>query len=391
MTHWLRRVIGPLIVVIVALAIIQVLRATAPEPEMVESQKTPIGVYVDRAVLVGASASITVFGEVRPRIEIELLSEVGGRISSVSPEFIEGGLIEAGDSILALEDDDYRVRVAEAKARVASNQLALDQAKADADVAKKQLINEPNPSDLALKIPQIRQAEASLEAAKVGLESAVTDLARTNITLPFDVRIAKTMVDEGQYLTPGRAVASVFSVDVAEVRLPLSDGDLSALGVPIGYRAGNDDGLKVTFSADVGGREQRWVGRLTRVDASIEATTRTVFATAEVNRPYDVVEGDMPMAPGLFVKAEVSGQALEDVLEIPAAGLRAGDRVFVMTEGDELSIKSVDVAYANTEYAYIRDGLLAGERVIVSPIRNPVTGMPLTAIESTDVSAAEAN
>ena len=62
-----------------------------------------------------------------------------------------------------------------------------------------------------------------------------------------------------------------------------------------------------------------------------------------------------------------------------------------MTEGDELSIKSVDVAYANTEYAYIRDGLLAGERVIVSPIRNPVTGMPLTAIESTDVSAAEAN
>ena len=336
------------------------------------------------------SASITVYGEVRPRVEIELLSEVGGRIKSVSPEFIEGGLVNAGEAILTLEDDDYRVRVAEARARVASNHLALEQAKADADVAKKQLANEPNPSELALKIPQIQQAEAALSAANVALESAETDLERTRITLPFDVRVAKTMVDEGQYLTPGRAVASVFSIDVAEIRLPLSDSDLSALGVPIGYQAA-DNGLAVTFSADVAGKEQSWQGSLARIDASIEAATRTVFATAEVRRPYEIDDGGMPMAPGLFVKATVNGRALNNVLEIPAAGLRAGDRVFVMTDSDDLQIKAVDVAYANTDYAYIRAGLSEGERIIVSPIRNPVTGMPLTAIETTDASMADAS
>lgn len=390
MTQMLRRVIGPVIVVIVMVAIVQFLRATAPEPEMVEAERSAIGVYIERASAVATEASITVYGEVRPRVEIELLSEVGGRITSVSPEFIEGGLVRAGDAILTLEDDDYRVRVAEARARVASNQLALDQAKADADVAEKQLLGEPNPSELALKIPQIRQAEAALAAANVALESAETDLARTRVTLPFDVRIANTMVDEGQYLTPGRALASVFSTDVAEVRLPLSDSDLAALGVPIGYQA-VDEGLGVTFSADVGGREQDWQGYLTRVDASIEAATRTVFATAEVRRPYEVVDGDMPMAPGLFVKATISGRALDNVLEIPAAGLRAGDRVFVMTDNDDLQIKSVDVAYANADYAYIRTGLTQGERVIVSPIRNPVTGMPLSAIESTDASIVDAS
>jgi RND family efflux transporter MFP subunit len=390
MTQMLRRVIGPVIVVIVMVAIVQFLRATAPEPEMVEAERSAIGVYIERASAVATEASITVYGEVRPRVEIELLSEVGGRIISVSPEFIEGGLVRAGDAILTLEDDDYRVRVAEARARVASNQLALEQAKADADVAEKQLLGEPNPSELALKIPQIRQAEAALAAANVALESAETDLARTRVTLPFDVRIANTMVDEGQYLTPGRALASVFSTDVAEVRLPLSDSDLAALGVPIGYQA-VDEGLRVTFSADVGGREQDWRGYLTRVDASIEAATRTVFATAEVRRPYEVVDGDMPLAPGLFVKATISGRALDNVLEIPAAGLRAGDRVFVMTDNDDLQIKSVDVAYANADYAYIRTGLTQGERVIVSPIRNPVAGMPLSAIESTDASIVDAS
>ena len=160
--------------------------------------------------------------------------------------------------------------------------------------------------------------------------------------------------------------------------------------MPIGYQA-VDEGLRVTFSADVGGREQDWRGYLTRVDASIEAATRTVFATAEVRRPYEVVDGDMPLAPGLFVKATISGRALDNVLEIPAAGLRAGDRVFVMTDNDDLQIKSVDVAYANADYAYIRTGLTQGERVIVSPIRNPVAGMPLSAIESTDASIVDAS
>lgn len=390
MTHMLQRVIGPVIVIGFMVVIVQFLRASAPEPEMVEAKRSPIGVYVERAKAVATSASITVYGEVRPRVEIELLSEVGGRIKSVSPEFIEGGLVNAGEAILTLEDDDYRVRVAEARARVASNHLALEQAKADADVAKKQLANEPNPSELALKIPQIQQAEAALSAANVALESAETDLERTRMTLPFDVRVAKTMVDEGQYLTPGRAVASVFSIDVAEVRLPLSDSDLSALGVPIGYQAA-DNGLAVNFSADLAGKEQSWQGSLMRVDASIEAATRTVFATAEVRRPYEIDDGGMPMAPGLFVKATVNGRALNNVLEISAAGLRAGDRVFVMTDSDDLQIKAVDVAYANTDYAYIRGGLSENERVIVSPIRNPVTGMPLTAIETTDGSMADAS
>ena len=233
MAQTLQRVIGPVIVIAFMAMIVQFLRATAPEPEMVEAKRSPIGVYVERAEAVATSASITVYGEVRPRVEIELLSEVGGRITWVSPEFIEGGLVNAGEAILTLEDDDYRVRVAEARARVASSHLALEQAKADADVAKKQLAGEPNPSELALKIPQIEQAEAALAAATVALESAETDLERTRINLPFDVRIAKTMVDEGQYLTPGRAVASVFSIDVAEVRLPLSDSDLSALGLSL--------------------------------------------------------------------------------------------------------------------------------------------------------------
>jgi len=280
-----------------------------------------------------------------------------------------------------IEPRDYIVAVSEAKARLAAREFELAQALADADVAKKQLANETNPSALALKLPQIAQARAALEAAEVGLERAESDLQRTEVSLPFDARITQTSVDEGQYLGLGRTIASVFSTDVAEVRLPFTDADIAALGVPIGYEAEEGEGLRVRLSADTAGATRQWLGRLVRLDASLDPRTRTTFGTVEVRNPFADSEGAMPMAPGLFVSAVIEGRSLSDVLAIPAAGLRAGGRVFIMNDDDLLEIRSVRVAHANSDIAYLSNGISEGDRVIVSPIRNPVPGMALSSIQ----------
>ena len=296
------------------------LNANAPEPEVGEPAANRIGVYVESAFRTEGNAEITVFGEVRPRVQIDVVSEVSGRIIKVSPHFIEGGSFRSGEALITVEDRDYALAVSEAKARVAGRKLELEQSLADADVAKRQLVNEANPSDLALKKPQIIQARSALEASELALERALSDLSRTQISVPFDARVTATAVDEGQYVSIGRTVASVFSTDKAEVRLPLSNADIAALGVPIGYEAEDDLGLSVELVADVGGATRRWAGRLVRLDASLDSRTRSTFGTVEVQSPFDVVEGEMPMAPGLFVAAQIRGRALTDVIAIPAAG-----------------------------------------------------------------------
>jgi RND family efflux transporter MFP subunit len=353
----------------------------APQPEVGDSETVRIGVYTEAAKRTAASAEVTVYGEVRPRVQIDVISEVAGRITAVSPSFAEGGSIPAGEPLITIEKRDYNVAVSEARARVAARELELAQALADADVAKKQLAKEKNPSDLALKLPQIAQARAALEAAEMSLERARSDLERTQITLPFDARITQTSVDEGQYLGLGRTIASVFSTDIAEVRLPFTDADIAALGVPIGYEALEGEGLRVRLTADVAGATRQWQGQLVRLDASLDARTRTTFGTVEVRNPFAESEGAIPMAPGLFVSANVSGRSLSDVLAIPAAGLRAGGRVFIMNDEDLLEIRSVRVAHATNEIAYLSSGISEGDRVIISPIRNPVPGMALSAIQ----------
>ena len=89
----------------------------------------------------------------------------------------------------------------------------------------------------------------------------------------------------------------------------------------------------------------------------------------------------MPLAPGLFVAATIAGRALTVVIAIPAAGLRAGGRVFTMNDQDLLEVRDVIVAHATSETVFLSRGLREGDRVVISPIRNPVRGMALSAIE----------
>lgn len=377
----LKRAAGPVVIVALTSLLVFALVRNAPEPGVGDPEIARIGVYIEKAKRTGASAEVTVFGEVRPRVQIDVISEVAGRITSVSPAFTEGGSIPAGQSLIAIEKRDYTVVVAEARAQVAARELELAQAIADADVAQRQLAKEESPSDLALKKPQILRARTALAAAQVALKRAESDLERTRVTLPFDARISATMVDEGQYLNLGKVIASVFSTDVAEVRLPLANKDLAALGVPIGYEAADYGGLRVRLSADVAGIARQWEGRLVRLDAALDPRTRTTFGTVEVERPFDISADGMPMAPGLFVAATIEGRSMTDVLAIPAAGLRAGGRVFIMNDDDLLEIRSVTVAHATDSLAFLSAGLSEGDRVIISPIRNPVPGMALTAIE----------
>lgn len=372
----------PLLVLSGGIGAFMVLNAAKPVPETVNEPPRPISVFVEPAEQATTQLRVETHGEVRSSIASDIVTQVGGRIIEVSPEFIEGGRFEANEVLFVVEDADYQSAVEQARSSLASAELELQQALADADVARKQLAGLKNPSPLALKKPQVAQARAAIEAAKANLRFAQTNLERTRISLPYKGRIATTRVDLGQFVSPGSIVGRAFSTDKVEIRLPLTDTQLGALGVPFGFTAPSGGGLPVDLSASIAGKHYRWTGRVTRLDASIDPETRVVYATAVVDNPYDIDPdvGGMPLAVGLFVDAVVSGQIVENAIRIPSDGLRAGDRVFVLSEQGALDIRDVSVIYQSPSYSVLSAGVEPGENIIVSAIRNPIQGMKLQAI-----------
>ncbi len=376
----LKRASVPFAILAGGIAIYVLLQATKPQPDSSVEIPRPTRVYTQAAIIASTQLSVDVQGEVRARIDTDIVAQVGGTIVAVSPEFIEGGRILPNTPLLSIEDTDYRSALNEAEARLAASQVELEQALADADVARKQLAGQKNPSPLALKKPQVARARAAIQAAEANTALAQTKLERTQISLPFMGRISSIAVNLGQFVSPGKVVGRAFGTDVVEVRLPLNDGQLAALGVPIGFSANTGEGLPVDLTATVGGEINHWVGRLNRLDAAIEPTTRTIFGTVEVIDPY---EGDgMPLAVGLYVDAKVSGRMVDNAISIPNSALRAGNQVFVIGESGLLEIRDIDLIHRNRERVVLASGVRAGEQVVVSAIRNPIPGMRLESIDA---------
>lgn len=389
----LKRAAWPVGVGVAGIAIYGLLQVSKPQPAPSVQPPRPISVEVVPAVRTTTRPTVVAFGEVRPGVRTQLVAQVGGKITAVAPAFIEGGQFEPGDILLTIEDTDYRAAVDERQARVAAAQVDLEQALADADVARKQLAGQKSPSPLALKKPQVARAESALKAAETALALAVTNLERTRISLPFAGRVESQAADLGQYVNAGKVLGSVFGTDIAEVRLALTTSQLSALGIPIGFDGGETGGLPTTLSASLGGDVHRWQGSLTRLDAAIDPTTRTVYGTVQVEDPYGMAQSTsgMPMAVGLYVDAEIEGRLVADGIQIAAEGLRAGDMIFVLDGEGLLDVRQVEVIHRSRHSALLASGVEAGEQVIVSAIRNPVRGMRLEAMDTETVADSVGN
>ena len=191
-----------------------------------------------------------------------------------------------------------------------------------------------------------------------------------------------TRVDIGQFIAPGTIIGRAFGTEVVEIRLSLNDAQLASLALPIGFTAKPGEGLPVALTARVAGQQQSWVGKLVRLDASIDPKTRLLYAIAEVSDPYgaNVSDKGMPLAVGLYVNAAIEGRELVDAVSIPSSALRAGGIVFLVTEAGRLEIRQVEVAHAGAQQIIIASGLDAGEQVVISAIRNPIKGMALAAL-----------
>ncbi|UTW46623.1 efflux RND transporter periplasmic adaptor subunit [bacterium SCSIO 12696] len=384
-------------VLAVSAVVVGGLNAFKPEPEKKDDSDRPLSAFVETVKFQPTVLQVQTRGEVQPRTEIDLISEVSGRIQEVSSQFVRGGAITPDTVLIRIDDADYRHAVTRAQARVTAAEVQILQREAEAQVAKTELKGKPH-TPLGLKIPQLKNAQAELLAAQADLRQAQENLARTRIRLPFNGRVLEKQAGIGEFVSAGTRLGKVFATDVAEVRLPLTDEQLALLNLPIGYQA-NNNGPEVRFEAELAGQNHQWYGRLVRIEATIDPQTRLIHGVAEVKAPYSPAsasQSGQPFAVGLFVSATIDSKTIEAHV-IPSAALHSGNTIYVI-ENDRLQIREIDVLSHLNNQVIVSDGLEAGERVVISPIKDPINGMLINPVDnlqpassSPDNSAAGSN
>ena len=374
------RALLPLVIVAAAAFAAVTMIMNRPPVETLTPVIEPPGVRVHEVTLQDARLSVTSQGTVQPRTESQLVPEIAGRVTWVAPSFAEGGFFEAGDVLVEIDPFDYEQALVSARSQLAQARLRLAQEEAEAEVAQREwdTLGRGDPRELALRKPQLEDARASVAAAEAGVERATRDLQRAEIVAPYAGRVRTKNVDIGQYVRVGDALATVYAVDVAEIRLPLPDDELAYLDLPLSYRGVQQQVRPlVTLHATFAGEAHAWDGLIVRTESEIDSVSRMVHAIAEVPDPYAPGPNPNrpPLAVGMYVEAEINGRTARDVAVLPRQALRGRDQVLVVTPDDRLSFRTIDVLRTSTESVIVRSGLQAGELVVISPLDTPTDGM----------------
>jgi len=381
----------PILVLFGAIAGFAAMGALKPKPEEKEDVVKAIPVLTAKAISDDVTLTVKAQGEVQPRTQINIVPQISGRVTYLSPKFIEGGKFSKGERLLAIEPAEFELRVVQARANVAQAETALARERSEADIARQDWADigrGGEATDLTLRKPQMAEVQAQLEAAKAQLAEAELQLTRTVIYAPFNGRVIQRNIDQGGFVSTGMVLGEVYAEDIMDVRLPLTHNELRQIGLTVGYHAGQSGGIPVILSGNVAGRYSEWSGHIMRTDSRFDSQSRVLYAYAEVHDPFGKgSDNGTPMAPGLFVEAAIEGEKLTDVVIIPRAALRGEDKIYRAKPDGTLTIETVTVMSSTRERAVLDGGINFGDAVITSPIRGVAEGMKIEVVKPGDAGA----
>lgn len=373
-----------LLTLLVAAGITSVIFSTEPVAQReTATRESPMLVNVVKVRSGTFRPTIINTGTVTPAREIQLSPQVSGLVMDVHPEFVPGGLIEQGEILATIEPEDYRnvLQQKESEWMQAKTDLELEMGRQEIARQDFQRFGDTISQDdlsLVLREPQLAAAKIRMEAAQAAVQQAKLNLERTTIECPFDAQILSRSANLGSQVSSSVPLAHIVGVDTYWViaTVPLSNipylqfpGEEGGEGAPVELRnvSAWPQGLTRT-------------GRLFKQLGSLNETTRLARLVIEVDDPLARTSNNKGLPPLVideFLEVRIQGKPIENVVRLKWDYLRSNDTVWVMDEDSKLRIRPLEIVFKDARYAYIREGVEDGDRVVTTHLSTVTDGADL--------------
>lgn len=327
-------------------------------------------------------------GVVRPRTETKIVSQVAGVVTEVSEKFNAGGFFKQGEVILSIDPINYEVALLRAQAELDAAEAKVTEEKARSQQARKELkllgkkLNDI--SKLALRLPQLKQAEADLKAAQANVENAKVLLKRTKIRAPYDALVKNKSVDIGQFVSIGSELATTFAVDFAEVRLPIKESDLRLLS----YSSNNNlmpTATRVTLKPSGLENVDPIVTEIDRTEAVLDESSRVIFMVAKIHDPYGLTgkrTTGSAVPIGTFMKATLKSKRFDNLLAIPRKAVSMDEQMTLVDSNNKLTFADINPLYSDETFVYMKANQQEIKRLVLTPLHYPAEGMSVQSLIS---------
>jgi len=372
--RWKKKALIAALVAIVAGVIVWVATrepATAPTAAAAETKPLELAsVDVATVAMQTLSRSLPLSGSMSPIVQATLKSKVGGEVELVPLR--EGQEVREGE-VLA------RIDTRNLQAQYDRQLAAVDRARADLQLATlnrdknrtlleshyiSQNTYEATESAYAGMVANLKLAEADARLAKISLDDAV-------VRAPFAGTVAKRHVQPGEKVSLDSSIVTLVDLRQMVLEAAVPAGDIPA--VSIGQRAR----FKV---GGFGARE--FDGEVQRINPITADGSRAITIYIAVPNPNQALKG------GMFAQGALTLDNVAPVLAVPQRAVHEeAGAAFVYTLRDDKIVRTTvktGPAAPGSGFVEVRDGLAAGDRVIVTQITAEQVGQRVVVRSDSD-------
>ena len=301
--------------------------------------------------------------------------------------------------MLQIDPRDFRVAVDEQRAFLAKAEFDLKVELGNQAVAKREwsLLN-PSAGEvnalsrqLALRRPHLKEKRIALVAAKSRLRKAQLNLRRTILRAPFNALVLNESVEKGQLINTQSSVATLVGTDEFRVQVSVPIRQLEWIAFP---DAGHTQGSLVRVIRERGSGEPvvrygtvvELLGEVTQ-NGRMARVLVSLADPLELEKPARVRR---PLLLGEYVRVEIEGPELHDVIVLPRDVIREGTRVWIKNSENQLDVRPVEVVLSRKDTVLISQGLRDGEEIITSQVPAAIPGLLLQTLDEPPSSAGPA-
>lgn len=414
---------------LIGVGLFVVLKQSNQGAQQEQASERATAVRVISPPVVEVAPRVLAYGSVEPASVLEAVAEVAGELVLVHAKLSPGELVREGEVLLRIDPVDYELNLVQAEAQLTSSNIRL----AELDVQEKNLNSLLALDQQALKISERelnrlsgllskgtvtrsaydkeqqntisrRQSvqgrknslaelpsSRSLQKAEIArleslLSQAKRNLERTEIVAPFTGRVSSASLEVGEYVRAGDRLLELDAIDRAEVSVQLPMHQMATLILPSDDQqtgmAPPETLINAQVLMDLGGKEQVWPARVSRLSDQVDPKTRTVGVIVTVDGPYENVQAGVkpPLVKGMFVKVMLQAKQGRRMAVVPRDAMTDG-QLLVLNDENRLEKLEVLSMVASDGYVGIKylDGSVeqSGLQVIVSDLVPAIDGMLL--------------
>ncbi|KHL56251.1 efflux RND transporter periplasmic adaptor subunit [Xanthomonas euvesicatoria pv. euvesicatoria] len=305
--------------------------------------------------------------------------------------FTEGQDVQAGQVLYEIDPASYQAAYDTAKGDLAQAEAAVLSARPKAQRYQTLVgLDAVSKQDGDDALATLRSNQAAVVAAKASLQTARINLDYTRITAPVSGRIGTSSYTPGALVSAGQSevLATINQLDPIYVDVTQSSVQLLQLRrqLDAGQLKAVDGKAEVTLQLEDGSTYAH-SGTLEVVDAAVDTATGTVKLRAVVPNPERV------LLPGMYVTAKFSMAVDEQAILVPQQAISRNSKgqavAMVVGSDNKVAQRVLTTGDAIGDKWVVRQGLKAGDKVIVQGLQKASVGAEVRAVEVSQTAAAD--